>query len=348
MAETINISMLAGNISQDIFKIFKWHTHPHKDENFLCLRDEDHFPPKTSTSKNSKSYNGSKESNKSARTHPTDVVFDYFDPYLGKKIYLLSDLKSYSKDTLKSNSKIRGSLISLAKSIDCADVSEEWKSRYVIEDEPFETRGLLFVYNHDGADKSGFSTRLLSTNFSTLPLKKDGILHVLGPEQISHLLSVTTDMARLLMQGEMSADYTFLYPDLVQWKRKGDVWFQSATVEMLTAPFMIIKHRKSEDNRPDGYVIYYSGPGNSFSEFIFLIDTLSRFQVLGDKVPILLRMTSPAPGINYLNNLEIAKNRYIQGWSMDEARKSELNLIQANSIQTVVPTYSALDVGWRD
>lgn len=348
MAETINISRLAGEISNDIFKIFKWHVHPHKDENFFCVRTEEHFPKKDNSSKNSANATKATNAAPAEHTHPTDVVFDYFDPYLGKRIYLLSDLKSYSKGTLKSNSKIRSSLISLAKSIDCADVSQEWKSRYVIEDDPHEVRGLLFVYNHDAADNQSFTDKLAATNFSTLPLKKDRLLHVLGPDQISHLLSITTDIARLQLQGKMGQEYTFLYPDLVQWKRKGEIWDHAATAEALTAPFLIIMHRRQKTQHPDGYVIYYSGPGKSFSEFIFLIDTLSRFQVLGDKVPIALRMTKPAQGANYLNNLEIAKKRYIQGWSMDDARKAELDLIEASSVQVVVPRYSALDVGWRD
>jgi hypothetical protein len=339
MGETINKSTLATDVSNDIFKLFKWHLHPKKDENFGCCKSQDHFAPR----KNSKAATTDAPQQKH---HPTDAVFDYLDPYLEKRTYLLTDFKSYSAATLKTTN-IRAALSSLSRTIDCADVSSEWRGRYVIEDDPSDIRGLLFVYNHDGADNGAFEQKFGETNLANLPLPDGRLIHVIGPARISGLLSIVADMSALTMKKDLGQEYTFLYPDLVAWKRRGDVWEQPATVEALTAPYLIIKHRKTSATHADGYVIYYHGAGKSYREFIYLIDTLSRFQVLTDKLPILIRMVAPEKGADYQNNLEIAKNRYIVGWSMDQSRRDELDLITIGAIQWVVPAYSALEAGWR-
>lgn len=46
MAETINISELAHEVSNDIFSWFKWKEINLYDENFSCRKSEEHFPKK--------------------------------------------------------------------------------------------------------------------------------------------------------------------------------------------------------------------------------------------------------------------------------------------------------------
>ncbi len=350
MGETINISELAGEISRDIFKPFHWKVHPKKDENFVCVREDNHFPQVSDESKakgKKAKLNKKQEDVPARKTHPTDVAFHYIDPYTGRRVYFLSDLKSYAEKTLKSGAKIRSALWSLCKSIDCADASSEWTSRYVNEDESWEVRGLLFAYNHDGKYLGKFEQYLSTTNLSELPLPTGRIVHVLDPRRIANLLSIVADMGVLQINKELGLQHTFVYPDLVEFKRSGDPWEQPATIEALCGPYMILKHRNSESEGTLGYVIYYTGPGKSFSEFIYLIDTLSRFQMFLDKAPIRIRMVSPEAGADYQANLLTAKNRYIVGWSMDEYRKQELELISIGAVKAAVPSYSALDTGWR-
>ena len=77
MAETVNIGEIAPKISKEIFKHFLWGKHQKHDDNFKC----------TNT-------NHKNDKKKPKASHPGDVVFYYDDPYLGKTIYLHTDLKS--------------------------------------------------------------------------------------------------------------------------------------------------------------------------------------------------------------------------------------------------------------
>lgn len=53
MAETINISELAHEVSNDIFSWFKWKEINLYDENFSCRKSEEHFPKKIANSSES-------------------------------------------------------------------------------------------------------------------------------------------------------------------------------------------------------------------------------------------------------------------------------------------------------
>ena len=131
MAETQNISEIAAVLSKDIFKHFLWNTHPKMDDNFTCTN-----------SKHVGKGGAPKE------THPGDVVFSYVDPYLGKTIYLHTDLKSYKASSITST-KLRVALQSLCMTIDCARGSDHWRTKYSVDaSEAHEVRGLLFVHNH--------------------------------------------------------------------------------------------------------------------------------------------------------------------------------------------------------
>lgn len=207
MAETANISEIAAKISEDIFQYFHWNIHPLRDQNFPCL-NEAH-----------KTLSGGEK-----KSHPADVVFYYDDPYLGQKIYLHTDLKSYGKGTIKRGT-IKSALASLAMTVDCATVSESWRTKYLLDEaEPYEIRGLLFVYNHDKQFTHDFNETLQKTDLTDLPIRSGTYLHVLGTRDINHLYTISNDLIRLLQKQEISKEYSFYYPDMILWKRRGDVW----------------------------------------------------------------------------------------------------------------------------
>ena len=137
MSETVNIAEIAVKISKDIFKHFLWEIHPKRDDNFKCNNPE-HLG----------------DGKKPKETHPGDAVFFYDDPYLGKRIYLHTDLKSYAKDSITSTS-LRKAFKSLCMTVECANESPEWRNKYSVDpSEPHEVRGMLFIHNHDnGYDK---------------------------------------------------------------------------------------------------------------------------------------------------------------------------------------------------
>lgn len=84
MAETVNISKMAELLSKEIFSAFGWQSKGLKNYSWPCVLPEQHHKKRIK------------------KLHPTDVVFRYFDPYTNQTTYVIFDLKSYSKGTLKS------------------------------------------------------------------------------------------------------------------------------------------------------------------------------------------------------------------------------------------------------
>ncbi|MDF9973077.1 hypothetical protein L3O58_25055, partial [Klebsiella pneumoniae] len=88
--ETSAIQRVAGKISEDIFSVFKWNSAAREDMNWDCCQEAH-----------------------SKKTHPSDVVFYYIDPYEEEMVYLNTDLKSYAEGTI-GKKIVEGALTSLA------------------------------------------------------------------------------------------------------------------------------------------------------------------------------------------------------------------------------------------
>lgn len=330
MSETINIAEIAVKISKEIFKHFLWEIHPKKDDNFTC-NNPDHLG----------------DGKKPKDTHPGDAVFSYDDPYLGKRIYLHTDLKSYAKDSINSTS-LRKAFKSLCMTVECANESLEWRNKYSVDtSEQHEVRGMLFIHNHDNGYDKPFYDAIEKVDLPGLPVAPGSILHFLGPQDIQRLYSIGNDIIRLRMEKELPEEYTFYYPDLVMSRRQGDVWEQSATIETLTGPYIIIKHQ-STNKIGSGYVIYYNRPGNSPEEFEYFIDSLSRYQMLESGEQIRIRVTDEN-AINDLKSIfQIAKKKYVKAWGFDPVREAILDQIEIDRITAVSNNYNPGDMGWRE
>ena len=59
------------------------------------------------------------------KTHPSDVVFWYDEPYSQSRTYVNCDLKSYAKGSITAAS-VREAIESLAKTLSCAEVGQEF------------------------------------------------------------------------------------------------------------------------------------------------------------------------------------------------------------------------------
>ncbi|WP_379654046.1 hypothetical protein [Pseudoxanthomonas sp. UC19_8] len=329
MAETINIAEVASKVWKEVFKPFGWHAHPRQDDNFSC-GDPNH--------------QGKNE--KSKKTHPTDVVFSYQDPYSGRRIHILTDLKSYKADSI-TNLKIRSALQSLAMATECAQESAEWREKYSVDVEELnEVRGMLFVHNHDGAYAKKFHQEMRKVNVRTLEIRADVILHFLGPEDITRLFNVANDVLRLIAGGDLPKEYTFYYPDLVMTRRIGGLWEQQATFEVLAGPFMIIKH-ESCDGCPAGYLIYYNRSGASVEEFEYLIDCFSRYQILDSEMGIRIRVVANDVDDGYKSKFHSACNKYVKSWGFDQTRAENLSKVTIDKINAVSAAYDPGDCAWR-
>jgi len=330
VAETANIAEIAVKISKDIFKHFLWETHPKRDDNFKCNNPE-HLG----------------DGKKPKDTHPGDAVFSYDDPYLGRRIYLHTDLKSYAKGSINSTS-LRKAFKSLCMTIECANESSEWRNKYSVDaSEPHEVRGMLFIHNHDNGYDKPFYEAIEKVDLSALPVAPGSILHFLGPHDIQRLYSIGNDIMRLKCEDELPKEYTFYYPDLVMSRRQGDVWGQSATLETLTGPYIIIKHQSTE-NCGSGYVIYYNRPGNSPEEFEYFIDSLSRYQMLESGERIRVRVTDENAIDDLKSVFQMAKKKYVKAWGFDSGREAILDQIEIDRITAVSNNYNPGDMGWRE
>lgn len=337
MAETANIAEIAKKILNDIFNVFFWELRPSEDTNFDCVLEEH----KTETGKDKIS-------------HPCDVLFHYVDPYLNKTVYLHTDLKSYSKKSLKQK-KIREALNSLGMTLACAHVSQSWRDKYPRDDkESYEIRGLLFVANHDNQAPLDFSTQLNKISKNNLSVAKSQTLHVLGPRQISDLYSIAADIKLSIHDKKLSQRYRFFYPDLTLWKRRvADDVRTAATIETLMSPYFILRHDAVKDENGNtvlsaGSLIYYSRPGDTIDEFVYLLDSLLRYQLVKANEIIRIRIFNREKYANFKTNFDKAKVKYCKTWGFESTRAEEINAITIDSISQICPNYSPDEIGWKD
>lgn len=331
MAETINISVLADKISEEIFKFFKWELLPRKNENFSCNKPTDH-----------------KTAVRDKQTHPVDCVFTYIDPYFKKRIYVHTDLKSYKKGSI-TKPGIRKDLNSLAFSIDCAKTSDEWQQIHEKKQESREIRGMLFIYNHDNEYDKNFLDLFKPEKNNTIRLDNLSIaenqyLHILYPSLINQLLTIKLDTDSLHKKGEFpDSEYSFYYPELNLTKTILPKEERAASIEMLLGPFLIIEHGiiKKYDEKLDeviekfgkGYIIYYNRPAESHYEFIYLLDILSKDQILEGEHTIRIRIIHEQYNKNYKENLNKAIQAYALNWNLDEYKLSQMNRIDIDVVE---------------
>src|ERR1700735_5648342 len=110
MAETANIAKMAEKLSNGLFVDFNWERVGEMNANWDCV-DPLH-----------------KE-----KTHPSDVVFYYDNPYARSTPYILCHLHSHAKVSITS-SKSQESVANLALSIRCAERSQQWQEKYIHPD----------------------------------------------------------------------------------------------------------------------------------------------------------------------------------------------------------------------
>lgn len=349
MSETASIADMADKVSRDIFRWFKWERLDLMDQNFSCRKPDKHAPKREN------------------HTHPVDVLFHYVDPYINKRILLNTDLKSYAKRSITSD-QVRKSLQSLAKTIDCARVSSEWRERYTLGSDQYEIRGLLFIYNHDGEYHKDFydvfkkdpnDKTKKPVRIESIPIIKGQQIHIVEPQTINYLATVISDMNKLHQERSFpEKNYYFHYPDLHLHKANGNRSDRPATIEMLCSPYLIIEHDEIKKLNeatgvvevcyPKGFVVYYNKPGSDVNEFIYLFDTLSKCQILDDKVNIRIRVANSKYNHDIHSVFKRAIISYAQGWGFDNYKKARLEEIEIDVIETSKTVFSPVEIGWRN
>lgn len=319
MAENGPTEKQAKFVSEELFEFFHWIPTPYRDQDWDCELEE-HLEFRK------------------VKTHPADVVFYYFHPYKNKYIYIHTDLKSYSKKSINvTSSKIAVRNLSLA--VECAKVSSNWHEMYNLTgDDDYDVEGLLFIFNHDGEYDGEFNQVLSSISSDDSLLRQNCPIAVFGPDQIKQMFNIVKDLQSLIVKGKIGGKdkYFFYYPELFLSRTHGDSKSNPATIEMLNSPFMLVKIKNIKNE--DGFIIYYNRVPEDLDEFIYLIDTLSHFQILLLELPINIRFTKE--NTHGAKLLEEAKTNYLKSWGQDNTKRTQLDLIQADTITEFTKSFN--------
>lgn len=335
MGETVNTSKIAEEIGSRIFKALFWDICPPTNINFSCLCPK---PKEEKKIEEGRTYHNNQG------THPMDASFSYIDPYLGKRIYLNTDFKSYSQKSITPN-KIRTSLRSLAETISCAQDSSEWSNFVCCSEQVKEVRGLLFLYNSDYLYEHDINYILNNVKVENIPIERGQYIHLLDPLTINRINSLVTDLK--LLKNELYDEYSFYYPNHRLSKNTISNSMNPplpCTIEMICSSYTVIKYKKKED---EGFLIYYNGIGESKDDFLYLFDYLTSVQIPFDSnLKIRASNANVSPSIS--NNFKIAKQTYLQEWNFSNSIIESLKDLEITIIDQYIPNFINTLQGWNE
>ena len=202
---------------------------------------------------------------------------------------------------------------------------------------------MLFVYNHDGEYNSSFDELLADFNLSNLDIPRNSKIIVLGPRDIAWLDNVSDQIARMRGDGLLgTAEQTrFFYPPLVLAKNVQPS-ARAATIEMLTGPWIVLKHRL-KDSANDSVVVFYRGKGERREEFSLLIDYLMFHGLVDEGVDVLVLSLEPHVEAKAL--FAKAIDDYIHRYGGGDEMGAMLKAIRFQSITQVRRSFSTTEIG---
>ena len=334
MAETKNIDEIAGIISSRIFYELKWGISKKTDLNWgCCMRS--HLSEKQL------------KSDDPSKTHPTDVVFSYTDPYTNVVQYIQTDLKSYAKKTIESkHSKgILETVESLGQQVECADRSSEWQKMYLNDKtSKFNVHGMLFIYNHDNEYDADLLERIPNVEKEKFNLPEKSMMAIFTPKLIRFLLDITVNIEerrnitdrpnqeqQLLWQKIPDYDKcTFFYPDKHnKFTVKGKNL--PASLEMITSGMLFYSYEHNyirEDTEEAERIthkilnIYWQEEVDSEEYFTFILEYIFNYQLLHqfNRIFIITPFSSTSG-----DHLEEAIKSYAQLYSFTKAQLDLVN-----------------------
>lgn len=325
MAETERIARMAEKLSSELFAEFFWQKVGPMNQNWDCESTEAH----------------------GVKTHPSDVVFFYDEPYTKARRYMQCDLKSYAKSSI-TKTAVTNAVSSLAKQVSCAGVSEQWQRFYSHADVTAHISGLLFVYNHDAEFDADFGTLLSDVKQAEIDIDKTSRLHVLGPDDINWLERVTREIRQ--MRGNSDPDErlpgqdkcSFYYPDLVRKARLQET--RAATIDMLQSPWIMMEY--SDENKVRQGIVIFQRQATTVEGLMYLMDGLRHFQLLEGRLRIEIKV--PVEDSAAQMNLQKARQRYlavIGGGTAPADFEHRLGKMKVSSVPAFQTSYSTEALG---
>lgn len=333
MSENVNTQEMAQILSEPIFTTFGWMRVGPTDVNWTCVELDKH-------------------GRKKSKTHPSDVVFRYYDPYRGIDIYLNTDLKSYKCDTLEKTD-LAATLCQLARATECATKSAKWAELFANEEKNWQVAGLLFIYNHDGNYDRDFSKVLMEVQPSDVPVFEGQCVYVLGPKDICYLNTIALDINSNRGQKNLpdAECCGFYYPDLEDAIAAKSRKHSAATIEQMLSPWQLLRYDKhSPTGNQSGYWFYYRGDGKSVDEFKYLLDYIFKYQLLGDSDFISIRMPfacTDAVAIFERSKIQYQEEFWSVGNTSPEVFGERLKRITCNPISSIKEKFSTTAIGMR-
>lgn len=149
-------------------------------------------------------------------------------------------------------------------------------------------------------------------------------------------------------------EFGFYYPELTFHKVVSSEKYLPATIEMLSSPFIIIKHDevydivggKIKSVYDPGYVVYYNRDANTDNEFLYLLDLLSKYQLLNAENKIRLKVPHTGTSGSARSHFNRALEKYAHEWGYDEEMKKRLD-IKLELIPYKIEFYNSEDIGWK-
>lgn len=294
MAETEAIAKMAELISEDIFQHFRWKRIGGKNLNWDCAKIAEHNKEKV-------------------KTHPADVVFCYKDPYTENTIFMHTDLKSYGKKTIASKD-FSSVLKSLGQQVDCAEISQSWKDKFLNSNTNYTIHGLMFVYNHNSDADVSLVNKLSAIKPQSIQLAPSKKIFVFDPIDIGWLVDVSNGISQLSFKGKISKDYCFFYP---QKTFQGvDGFEESATIELLKSNIIIVKSSKS--SRAQHLKVFYRGRGETTEEFQYLLDYFRHNQFLEHTEDTIEIYFHTSVHSNAANTFDKSRVNYIEKYTKNQ------------------------------
>ena len=233
--------------------------------------------------------------------------------------------------------------------LSCAEKSDEFGAKFLHDHISAEICGLLFVYNHDGEYDNDFSQLLWKVKNDELNIPIKSRIIVFGPKDIFWLNNVQREIAYMRGgKGELpDREFCkFFYPHLVRKKNVQYTQAKAATLEMLTAPWVILSYTHPKKNNRKGFVIFYRKRGESVEEFLYLIDYLMHYQILVDDTDVFVKMLDPHSHASAFFGK--AKDQYVEEYGGGAGIKDRLNEINFSHLNNLLLKFSELEIGMRN
>ncbi|MFD2448431.1 hypothetical protein ACFSQE_08315 [Vogesella fluminis] len=117
---------------------------------------------------------------------------------------------------------------------------------------------------------------------------------------------------------------------------------KAATLEMLTAPWIILSYTNPKKENRKGFVVFMRKRGHTVDEFLYLIEYLVHHHVIKSGHEVTIRILDPHP--NSSPNFSKAKDQYIADYEGGEEFRQILDAIDMGKLEHIRTDFCELEL----